>query len=287
MWLPAWSLQKSMEACVAKSLPDQAEGLRRLFVGDRRRMVALVGSEQRDRGVAHKLAVALASQGKKVLLLDESLVGGKWFDPLQLAVHYDMSDVMLRGLEIDQVVSRSPYGIDFIAGGEDAAQLMRPTMEARIGLVNAFYRLAGQYDVVLVDALRSEPVKRPSFVWACEDVIVICGGEGHCTTRAYAYIKAMQESGDRRFHVLFELADSLRAQGLHRSLASVSRRHLHVMPESLGNVPENDFFEADFYQQLAATLQHWPLPENKTGHFPALMRRLLANSSSVEPALAR
>ena len=272
---------------MAKLLPDQAEGLRRLFVGERRRMVALVGSEQRDRGVAHKLAMALAAQGKKVLLLDESLVGGKWFDPLQVSVHYDLSDVMVHGLEIDQALVAGACGVDLIAGGEDVARGQSPAMEARIGLVNAFYRLAGEYDVVLVDALRSEPVKRPSFVWACEDVIVVCGGEGHCTTRAYAYIKAMHENGDRRFHLLFEQVDSLRAHGLHRSLASVSRRHLHVMPESLGNVPDNDLFEADFYRQLTAALLRWPLPENKTGHFPALMRRLLANPGKAQPALAR
>ncbi|MBU3736545.1 MAG: MinD/ParA family protein [Methylobacterium sp.] len=272
---------------MAKLLPDQAEGLRRLFVGERRRMVALVGSEQRDHGVASKLAMALAAQRKKVLLLDESLTGGRWYDPFQVAVHYDLSDIMLHGLEIDQALATGGSGVDLIAGGEDAARLESPSMEARIGLVNAFYRLAGQYDVVLVDTLHSEPVKRPSFIWACEDVIVISGGDGHCTTRAYAYIKAMQENGDRRFHLLFEQVDSARAHGLHRSLASVSRRHLQVMPESLGNVPDNDLFEADFYRQLASALLRWPLPENKTGHFPALMRRLLANPGDLRPAMVR
>lgn len=272
---------------MAKLLADQAEGLRRLFAGERRRMVALVGSEQRDCGVAPKLAKALAAQRKKVLLLDESLTGGRWHDPLQVAVHYDLIDVMLHGLEIDQALAKGVSGVDLIAGGEDAARMESPSMESRIGLVNAFYRLAGHYDVVLVDALHSAPVQRPSFVWACEDVIVICAGDGHCATRAYAYIKAMQENGDRRFHLLFEQVDSVRAHGLHRSLASVSRRHLQVMPESLGNIPDNDLFEADFYQQLASALLRWPLPENKTGHFPALMRRLLANPGDMRPAMVR
>jgi len=271
---------------LAKSLPDQAEGLRRLFVGDRRRMVALVGGHHPEADVAQKLALSLAAQGRKVLLLDESLLAGSWYDSLQCPVHYDLHDVMLRGLEIDEVLTRSPSGIDLLAGGENPQLAPRPSMESRIGLVNAFYRLAGKYDVVLVDALRSEPVRHPSFTWACEDVIVMCGGEPHCTTRAYAYIKAMQENGDRRFHLLYQHVDSQRAHGLYRSLAAVSRRNLQVMPESLGNLPEQDLFEADFYQRLSAVLLHWPLPENKTGHFPALMRRLLGGQSLPESALA-
>lgn len=257
--------------------PDQAEGLRRLFVEDVRRMIALVScGDQHGVDLLAHLASLLARQGKQVLLLDESLSAGMQHRAFAVTPEYDLDDVLNTSMDIERTITPTTSQVDLIAGGGRAISLTQPRMEARIGLVNAFYRLAGQYDVVLVNTGNDPIQRRPSFAWACQDVIVLCHDHPDSVTHAYAHIKTLHQAGERRFHLLFSATDEAVARALYRRVASVSRRHLQLMPtylgilSSIGHLPE----------EIALQMLAWPLPELQAGHFPALMRRLLRGSPS-------
>lgn len=260
---------------LASLLEDQAEGLRRLFAADARRMVAMIpsGGDDATHIVSH-LAYLLAGQGKKILLLDEMWVAGVAHPVFGVAPRYDLGTVVLRDGELEDALVKTAEGIDFLAGAA-ASSMPRPKMETRIGLVNAFYRLAGHYDVVLVNACVDAANSRPSFAWACQDVIVLTDGSQDSATEAYARIKLLHQSDKRRFHLLFCGLNAERASALYRGIAAVSRRHLRVMPENLGAYPQATAQQAGFLRNLAATIQAWPVPEQKAGNFPDLMRRLL------------
>jgi flagellar biosynthesis protein FlhG len=266
----------------SKLSTDQAEGLRRLFVADVRRMIALVaaGGEAAGGALIDGLAAALAAQGNKVLLLDESLSAGDVPALSGFPVRDDLGRVLLKGMEIEAAIVRTTARVDLLAGGGHARTLPRPSLESRIGLVNAFYRLAGKYDVVLVNAGADSANSHPSFAWACQDVIVLCGTQADGVTNAYGHIKLLHQSGERRFHLLFADADHVRAQTLYKHVAAVCRRHLHLMPEYLGVLPWQGSMSSDYFFHLADTVQSWPLPEHKSGHFPALMQRLLRGAST-------
>lgn len=271
----SWMTQ---EAILPRLAPDQAEGLRRLFVEDVRRMIALVSCGDRQQGadlLAH-LAAMLAGQGNRVLMLDESLSAGKPHVAFSVTPEHDLDDVLNEALEIERAITSTASRVDLIAGGGRARTLTQPRMEARIGLVNAFYRLAGQYDVVLVNAGSDSIQSRPSFAWACQDVIVLCHEHPDSVTQAYAQIKTLHQAGERRFHLLFSGADEAVAQALFRRVATVSRRHLQLMPTYLGVLSATGRLSAEVAGQVLA----WPLPEHQAGHFPALMRRLLRASHS-------
>lgn len=260
---------------LASALADQAEGLRRLFGADTRRMVAIVSAgEGAAYETASNLAYTLSHPGKKVLLLDELWAAGDAHAVFGLTPRHDLNTVMLNQSEVETALVKTADGIDLLAGGA-VSTMPRPRMEARIGLVNAFYRLAGKYDVVLVHACVDGATTRPGFAWACQDVIVQSNGNPDAATEVYARIKLLHQAEKRRFHLMFSGMDHARASVLYRSIAAVSRRHLHVMPEYLGVLPQPDLPQAGFFEQLAGTIQSWPIPEHKAGHFPELMRRLL------------
>lgn len=262
---------------MTRRLPDQAEGLRRLFVADVRRMIAVLSAGKPAQGndVASCLAIGLAGQGRRVLLLDETLSAGDHHPLFGLAMKHDLDSIMLRQTEIETAIVPCADGIHLLAGGGQARTLPRPRMETRIGLVNAFYRLAGKYDAVLVNAGRVALHSRPSFAWACQDVIMHCDKHADSATEAYGYIKSLHQSGERRFNLLYGGMTQAQAQKLYRNVTTVSRRHLQVMPEYLGVLPAAPGAAAEFMAGLASMVQSWPLPEHKGGHFPALMRRLL------------
>lgn len=272
--MPPASPARAWGPAVTSLLPDQAEGLRRLFAADTRRMVALVstGPLAGGRAIAAGLSAALTVQGERVLLLDETV--GMGDADYACSFRQDLNTVLAGRCDIDAAIVHISGGPDLLAGGGmHARTLPRPRTEARIGLVNAFYRLAGGYGVVLVHTAAELLVRHPSFAWACQDVIVLCGGEPDAVTTAYGQIKALQQSGARRFHLLFAGVEQERARTLFRNVAAVSRRHLQLMPELLGVLPPVP--SRSYFAELADALRGWPLPEQKAGHFPALMRRLL------------
>jgi flagellar biosynthesis protein FlhG len=260
---------------LARVAPDQAEGLRRLFVADVRRMIAVVSNGPTDAGVSARLATTLAAQGLKVLLLDEQLTAGMVHPVFCVRPGHDLEAVLLEAIPVEHAMVMTPAGVSLLAGGAHPDMLTRPRMEARIGLVNAFYRLAGQYDVVLVNTSGLALETYPSFAWACQDVILLCDERAQAATETYAYIKLLHQAEDRRFHLVCCNMAPLNAEHVFRRIASVCRRHLHLMPSDLGCLPAEQTRVGGFVDALAKTTQQWPLPEQQAGHFPALMHRLL------------
>lgn len=254
-------------------MTDQAEGLRRIFVGEMRRMVAFVGPGGSPQAFPARLAVNLAALGHKVLLLDESLSSGERNRHLDQACARDLDDVLAGSVAIETAVRALTPQLHLLAGGGADMARPRPRPEARIALMKAFYRLAGRYDVVVVDALGQDLHNPPSFAWACQDVVVACDEPRDAMTAAYACIKTMRQP-ERRFHVLFSAMEQPRMAQLYRTLAAVCRHHLHMMPECLGCVPARETGHAAL-RELTEKVLCWPLPPDRGGHFPLLMRRLL------------
>ena len=264
--------------------PDQAEGLRRLFVPDVRRMVALVSSGESGSGLAAGVAAVLVAEGNRVLLLDESLAAGRRHLAFAVTPPCDLDGVLHGSVAIEQAIVPMDCGVHLLAGGSRVRPRSRLGMEAYIGLINTFYRLAGLYDVVLVNAPGEALNSCPSFAWACQDVIVQCDDAPDAAMRAYATIKLLHQSGERRFHLLFTGMEREAADAAFSHLASVSRRHLQVMPDNLGVVVDRHG-SGPFHSSLAARVQSWPLPEHQAGYFPALMRRLLRGNATHTVAI--
>lgn len=220
------------------------------------------------------IACQLASRGKRILVLDELWQAGEPHPIFGMTPRNDLGMVLVQHEELENALVKTAEGIDFLAGAS-ASHMPRPKMESRIGLVNAFYRLAGQYDAVLINACVDAANSRPSFAWACQDVIVLSEDNPDSMTDVYARIKLLHQSDKRRFHLMFCATDTERAAALYRSIAAVSRRHLHVMPEYQGVLPSVSEDRTRFLRNLAETIESWPMPEHKAGHFPDLMRRLL------------
>lgn len=262
---------------MSQLIQDQAEGLRRLFAANLRRMVSVMqeGRSGTAQALAYGVAAALAGQGNKVLLLDEMLVAGDRHPASSAVIRHDLATLLMRPRAMKSAIVTTGHGVALLAGGGSTRLTPRPRMEAHIGLINDFYHLTGGYDIVLV-ALTGQPVWRPSFALACQDIIMLSDAVPASLTTLYRHIKTLQQFGERRFHLLFEQTDAAQAAVLFHNVAVTSRRHLRLLPEFLGALPAEAAEAAAFCWRLAGELKNWPLPEQSSGHFPVLVRCLLA-----------
>lgn len=268
-----------MERPLIRTAVDQAEGLRRMFAADAAHMVALLGDDENDISVA--LALALAGQGKKVLLLDEQLRAGDPHVLLAAAVRYDIGHV-LRGEKSLQEIALPAAGITLLPVG-----IVRPVHKdsARVRLLAAFHALVGMFDIVLIRAAATA-VHRSSFGFAlaAPEVIVLCTGTSSGITAAYSQIKITAHTpGNRHFRLLFRGVEESLASVLFRNLAGVCRQHLNLMPDFAGVLPVERSAAADALETLAAGIAGWPQPERDGSRFEAFMRRLLSVTGTFKP----
>lgn len=262
---------------------DQAEGLRRMFAADATHMVALVGDEAQD--ISAALAVALAGQGRKVLLLDEQLGRGDTHPLATLPIDHDISAVV-RGEKSLQEIVLPVAGISLLPAA--ASRDLQGADAARVRLLAGFHALSSLFDVVLVHSAAQTAQRRGlGFALAAPEVLTLCDGSSAGITASYGQIKLMARApGKRRFHLMFRSVEAPLAKVLFRNLSAVCRQHLHLMPDFAGTFPLDQSAAADAMELLAADMAHWPVLERDDSRFEAFMRRLLHATSTRRTASA-
>lgn len=261
---------------------DQAEGLRRMFAADATHMVALVGSDAQD--ISAALAVALASQGRKVLLLDEQLGSGDSHPLATLPVDHDIGAVIRGEKSLQEIVlavagiTLLPAAVNRDVHGADAA---------RARLLAGFHALSSLFDVVLVHSAQTTPRRSLGFALAAPEVLTLCDGSSAGITASYGQIKLMARTpGKRHFRLLFRGVEASLAKVLFRNLAGVCRQHLQLMPDFAGIFPIDQKAAADAMEALAADMTQWPVIERDDSRFEAFMHRLLNATSARRTASA-
>lgn len=267
---------------MTRSATDQAEGLRRMFATDATHMVALVGDDAQD--ISAALAVALAGQGRKVLLLDEQLGSGDAHPLTILPVQHDIGAVVRGEKSLQEIVlpvagiTLLPAAVNRDIHGADAA---------RIRLLAGFHAIASLFDVVLVHSAPTAQRRSLGFALAAPEVLALCDGTNAGITASYSQIKLIARApGKRHFRLMFRGTEISMAKVLFRNLAGVCRQHLQLMPDFAGVFPLDPKAAADAMEALAVDMAQWPVVERDDSRFEAFMRRLLNATSARRTAAA-
>ncbi|MBI5909851.1 MAG: MinD/ParA family protein [Betaproteobacteria bacterium] len=290
---------------MARTRPDQAEGLRRLLDRSGLRVVSISASASGKAGAIVNLAGALAERGSDVLILDEHPAAHSVAAALGLKARFDLEDVIRSGRDLDEVIVRGPAGIRILPlarGARSLAQLPAPEQRR---LVERCARLGFPVDTLLVDAA---PGSTSALLWpgtAAQEVIVIAGGNAAAITAAYALIKRLaNEFARREFHVLVDnVASEREARTIFGNMAGVARRYLHVSLAFMGHVPPDAELQhavrlrlpvvaafpgaaaAGSFRCLAQAIAGWPRAEEDGCGFDDFMRRLI-HSNRLRAAAA-
>jgi len=223
---------------------DQAEGLRRLLVGNQTQVITLVSGKQ---GVGRtsatlNLASALAGAGKDVLVLDENPAPHNLTDSLGLFARYDLLDVARGKCQIrDAILQGKGYAILPASRAMRALASLQPAeqqcMEAALSEVSA------GVDIVLVDAamLAGQSVVSSSLAPGVR-LLVVMDATASGITESYGLIKRLAlENARLRFEVVVnKVADEKTARLVFGNMEKVARSNLAARLEYLGCIPLDD-----------------------------------------------
>ena len=280
---------------------DQAQGIRQM---NNQKPVQVVAVTSGKGGVGKSnitvnLAVALAQQGEKVLVMDADLGLANIDVLLGLNPGYNLSHVMSGECSLEETIIEGPEGIRIIPASSGTRSMADLSPAENAGIIRAFSELTTPVDTLLIDTAAGLSESVVSYIRAAREVIVVVCDEPASITDAYAMIKVMNRDFDvQRFHILSNQAHSIQqGRELYMKLARVADKYLDATLDFMGSVPFDDYLRksvqkqkcviqnyprspsAMAFRKLSQKVQKWPIPQSMEGHLEFFIERLINYSA--------
>lgn len=281
-------------------IEDQASSLRKMNKSKLIKVMAVTGGKGGvgKTNVSLNLAISLAKQGKRVLVLDADLGLANVDVLLGLRVDKNLSHVLKGECTLDDILVTGPHGVKIApatSGSKSMAEL-GPTEHA--GLIRAFSELRTEIDVLIIDTAAGISDMVMSFSRAAQDVLVVVCDEPTSLTDAYALIKILnREHGVFKFKIVANMVRSEReGKELFSKLSKVTGRFLDVALELVGVIPFDENIRKSVRKQaaivdaypsspaalaitnLAQKSMTWPIPAQPGGHLEFFIEQLVSRN---------
>ena len=250
--------------------------------------------------VSINTAVALAEQGKKVLVLDADLGLANVDVMLGLRVEKNLSHVLSGECDLDDIVIEGPKGIYIIPATSGSQSMVELEPAQHAGLIRAFSEMQLKFDILIVDTAAGISDMVLSFARAAQDVVAVVNDEPASITDAYALIKLLsRDHGVFRFKIVANMVRSMReGQELFAKLTRVTDRFLDVALELSAVIPYDENVRRSVRKQklitelfpqspaslafrsFAGKMMTWPMPSQPGGHLEFFLEQLVNGGSA-------
>lgn len=228
--------------------------------------------------VVSNLAIALSTQGKKVLVIDADLGLGNLDVLLGLSPAYNLNHVLNGEKSLSEILIDGPAGIKIIPAGSGVQEFTSLGQHEKLKLLDELDMLEEQFDVLIVDTEAGISENVTYFAVAAQEIIVVVTPEPTSITDVYALIKLLATRySEHHFKVLVNMAkDSEDALEVFRKLANVAGRFLDISLDYLGCVVKDEkVVEAVKRQKAVSEL----FPESEAAAcFTTLAKRVIENT---------
>lgn len=191
--------------------------------------------------VTANLAYALASMGKRVLILDADLglanidvVFG--ISPTFNLNHFFNGEQDLQGIMID-----GPMGIKILPAGSGIQNFTNLDSHQKMRLLDGLDAMQNHFDFVLIDTEAGISENVTYFNTAAQEILVVTTPEPTAITDAYALMKLLStQYHEKNFNLLVnQIQTEDDALEVYKKLTMVSNRYLDISINYLGSIPED------------------------------------------------
>ena len=279
---------------------DQAAGLRKITKPNPVRVIAVTSGKGGvgKTNVSVNLGVAMANEGKKVMLLDADLGLANIDIMLGLNPQYNLSHVISGERTLEEIVVSGPAGLKVIPASSGTQNMAELTPAEHAGMIQAFSEIGHDLDVLIVDTAAGITDSVVSFTRAAQEVIIVVCDEPASITDAYALMKLLnRDYRIQRFRVLSNMAHSMQeGHDLFNKMVKVTDKFLDVTLDFMGTVPYDEYLRkalkkqkavidayprsksAMAFKNLAKKADNWPIPNSAGGHLEFFVERLIQSA---------
>ena len=220
---------------------DQAAGLRRLMATPKPRVVSIISASatQDQPRMLTNLAASILGQGSDVLIVHASQ------DSREASYGIDKLPALLN---VANTESSLQDAIKSSNHGYSLSKLMqkhqiKEVLDSHTGneLNRIFNDLAGQYEIVLVDATLNNEHLLPLKTLNEGEILIQLTRNPESIKHAYTLIKQIcSQLGRRSFGIIVGDATDAQAQMVFRNISQVARRFMQIELEFFGAIPLDD-----------------------------------------------
>lgn len=246
--------------------------------------------------VSLNLAISLAAQGKKVMLLDADLGLANIDVMLGLKVTRNLFNVLNGECSLDDIIIRGPHDVMILPATSGTQSMVELSQTQHAALIRAFGDLKTEVDVLIVDTAAGISNMVLSFARAAQHVLMVVCDEPTSVTDAYALMKILSKDyGLFNFKVVANMVRSLKeGQDLFMKLEKVTQRFLNVSLELVASIPYDpnikmsvkrqqvvvDAFPKSpasiMFRTLANKVSEWKIPYQAEGYLQFFIENMLA-----------
>lgn len=269
---------------------DQAKTLRDL---NARRPESMTANEERTSvysitsgkggvgktAVVANLAYVLASQGKKVLILDADLGLANIDVVFGLSPIYNLNHFFSGDHDLQEIMVDGPLGIKILPAGSGIQNFTRLDAHQKMRLLDGLDSMHTHFDYVLIDTEAGISENVTYFNTAAQEILVVTTPEPTAITDAYALMKLLStQFHERNFNlVVNQIRTEDDALDVYRKLTMVANRYLDISIDFLGSIPEDR-------QMIDAIKKQKVISELHPGSKVTLAFQQLAQRICLEPA---
>lgn len=188
--------------------------------------------------VSVNLAIALAAQQKRVVVIDADLGLANVEVLLGLNSFYNLQHVIDGEKSVMQILVKGPGGIELVPGTSGLSKLADLNGPARQNVLDGLKELQEHADFIIIDTMAGIGQNAVSFAAAADEVILVTTPEPSAIVDAYAMIKAiLSVREDAVFRLVTNMVVSpQQAQAVGANLMRVSQQYLGIRLSVLGHL---------------------------------------------------
>ena len=233
--------------------------------------------------LAVNLGIQMSRLGKRVIILDADFGLANVEVMLGIRPRYSLADLMFKGKELQEIITKGPENIGFISGGSGIHELINITRSQILFLTQKLYELDQMADVIIIDTGAGISDSVLEFVTASSEVLLIVTPEPTSITDAYALLKTLNRKGDfspdnTAIKMIANRVESYEeAKQLYTKLNLVVEKFLTVKMGFLGAIPQDTNVTKAVMQQKPYSVLYPNAPSSKAVYELANM---LCNNAS-------
>lgn len=192
--------------------------------------------------IATSLALCMAAENERVILLDADLGLGNLDVLMNLNSRYNLSHVVAGRRRLEEIVQIGPGGIEVICGGSGVESLANLNSFQRQRLIEEMDQLQAHSDVLIIDTGAGIHSSVIGFCLAADHTLVVTTPEPTAMTDAYAMIKVLASKNYAgRISLLVNMAQNpAEGKKIFRQIADVAGRFLNIPVYEAGVLCKDD-----------------------------------------------
>ncbi len=271
------------------------------FSGSPVQVIAIAGGKGGvgKSSLALNLAIAMAQEQKRILLMDANLGLANIDVMLDLKVEHNLSHVIREEKRLEDIIVDGPDGIKIVPSSSGVSKMAQLSSAENAGLVHAFGSLPYDFDTLIIDTAAGITNSMLTFCEASREVLLVVCDEPTSIADAFATVSVLnKEHGVRRFRVVANKTESAQ-QGLdlYNKLVRMTDNDLDVLLDFNGSIPMDAHLQKSIREQsavvnayprsraslafkkLANRVDRWPTPETPDGRLEFFVERLIKISN--------